>query len=148
MGPELGLGQTKSQSWGSPKAWLCLDSCLQQQDEFMKAGSRFSQSYLSSIPNFLHGIPETILLCLIEFHFQRWSGLQNGLLDRRPLGRESSDTVSYSPLAASCQVSWLVGARKMSAKQLRTSPITAVSGKAARQSFDWQPCQAYKKNSV
>ena len=74
----------------------------------MKAGSRFSQSYLSSIPDFLHGIPETILLCLIEFHFQRWSGLQNGLLDRRPLGCESSEAASYSPLAASCQVSWLV----------------------------------------
>ena len=74
----------------------------------MKAGSRFSQSFLSSIPDFLHGIPETILLCLIEFHFQRWSGLQNGLLDRRPLGCESSEAASYSPLAASCQVSWLV----------------------------------------
>ena len=53
MGPELGLGQTKSQSQVSPRAWLRLDSRLHQQDEFMKAGSRFSQSYLSSIPNFL-----------------------------------------------------------------------------------------------
>ena len=81
MGPELGLGQTKSQSWGSPKAWLCLDSCLQQQDEFMKAGSRFSQSYMSSILNFLHSILETVFFCLIESHFQSKIGLQNGLLD-------------------------------------------------------------------
>ena len=81
MGPELGLMQTTCQCQGSPRAWLPIDSRLKQQDEFMKAGSRFSQSYMSSILNFLHSILETVFFCLIESHFQSKIGLQNGLLD-------------------------------------------------------------------